>query len=461
MTDKAAAAPARPDPLAVLRSRTYLGLLVICAILGALVSAVAYFFLKLTAWLQSWLYTSVPDDLGFAKPPTWWPLPVLFLGGLFVAAVIKYLPGHGGESPVDGFKAGGVAPASAIAGIALAALGTLGAGFVLGPEAPLVALGAALAAATVRTVRHGTPAQAIAIIGASGSFAAIATLLGSPIAGAFLLMEASGLAGSMLEVVLVPGLLASGIGALIFVGLDSWTGFGTFSLAVPKLPSAPNPTVGQIGWAIAIGVAAALLGWAIRRSAALLRTVVLPRPLLITPVIGLGVGALAIAYGQSTGKPSSEVLFSGQTDMTTLLDHSAEYSVGALLMLLLCKGVAYSGSLASVRGGPTFPGMMLGAVGGLAISHLPGVPVVTGAAMGIAAMLVAMLRLPLTAVLITSLFLLPDALTVMPVEVVAVVVAYVVVLRLPDPVAPQRDRTIATPSSGPARRAGAASEPTT
>src|SRR6476659_9734037 len=176
MTDKPVASPTRPDPLAVLKSRTYLGLLVISAILGAVISAIAYFFLKLIAWLQSWLYTDLPDDLGFAKPPTWWPLPILFVGGLFVAAVITYLPGHGGESPVNGFKPGGVAPASAILGIALAALGTLGAGFVLGPEGPLVALGAALAAATVRTVRRGTPAQAIAVIGASGSFAAIATL---------------------------------------------------------------------------------------------------------------------------------------------------------------------------------------------------------------------------------------------------------------------------------------------
>jgi hypothetical protein len=52
-------------------------------------------------------------------------------------------------------------------------------------------------------------------------------------------------------------------------------------------------------------------------------------------------------------------------------------------------------------------------------------------------MTTAVLRLPLTAVLLTTLFLLPDALTVMPVEVVAVVVAYVVVLRLPDPLAPR------------------------
>jgi H+/Cl- antiporter ClcA len=422
------------DPLAVLRSRRYLGLLIISALLGVPISAIAYFFLKLVTWLQSWLYTSLPKDLGFNSSPSWWPIPVLAIGGLFVAAVIRYLPGTGGESPVNGFKPGGVAPASAIAGIALASIGTLGAGFVLGPEAPLVALGAALAAAAVRAVRRDTPAQATALIGAAGSFAAIATLLGSPIAGAFLLMEAAGLAGSMLEVVLVPGLLASGIGALIFVGLDSWTGFGTFSLSVPHLPTAPTPDAGQFGWAIGIGVVAALLGWVIRRGAALLRVVVEPRRLLLTPVIGVAIGGLTLLYVEVADKPSSDVLTSGQAAMTTLLEHSSEYSVGALLLLLLCKGIAYGASLSSLRGGPTFPGMFLGAAGGIALSHLPGVPLVAGAAMGIAAMLVAILRLPLTAVLITSLFLGSDALTVMPVEVVAVVVAYVVVVRLPDPV---------------------------
>ena len=81
------------------------------------------------------------------------------------------------------------------------------------------------------------------MIGAAGSFAAISTLLGSPLTGAFLLMEVAGIGGPMLGVVLVPGLLAAGIGSLIFVGLDSWTGLGTFSLAVPDIPAAGSARV--------------------------------------------------------------------------------------------------------------------------------------------------------------------------------------------------------------------------
>lgn len=422
------------DPLAALRSRRYLGLLFLSALLGVPLSAVAYWFLKLSSLLQKWMYSDLPSGLGFTSTPTWWSVPVLAAGGLLVAVVIRYLPGNGGESPADGFKPGGRAAGRAIPGIALAALATLGSGAVLGPEAPLVALGAALAALVVRSIKRDAPAHVIAVVGATGSFAAIGTLLGSPLAGAFLLMEAAGLAGSMLEVVLIPGLLASAIGALIFVGLDSWTGYGTFSLAVPDLPGAQSPDVAQFGWALAVGLVAAFLGWGLRKGAVILRRAVRRYRLLCTPIVGVAVAGLAIAYAESTGKAQSDVLFSGQSALPPLIDKSAQYSLGAVLMLLLCKGIAYSLSLSAFRGGPTFPAMFLGAAGGLAVSHLPGMPLVTGVAMGIAAMTTAVLRLPLTAVLLTTLFLLPDALTVMPVEVVAVVVTYVVVVRLPDPV---------------------------
>src|SRR5262249_13054286 len=92
-----------------------------------------------------------------------------------------------------------------------------------------------------------------------------------PILGAFLLMEASGLGGPMMGLVLLPGLLAAGIGSLIFIGLDSWTGLGTFTLAIPGLPQFSSPTIGEFGWALVIGVAAALVGTGIRGLGRLLR----------------------------------------------------------------------------------------------------------------------------------------------------------------------------------------------
>jgi hypothetical protein len=151
---------------------------------------------------------------------------------------------------------------------------------------------------------------------------------------------------------------------------------------------------------------------------------------LLTPMVGLGVATLAILFGEVTGRSQSEVLFSGQDALPSLIENAAGWTVGALVMVVVCKGLAYSLSLSSFRGGPTFPGMFIGAAGGIALSHLPGLPMVAGAAMGIGAMAVAMLGLPLTSVMLTALFLQADLLALTPIVIVAVVVSYVASARL-------------------------------
>ncbi len=452
------------DPLALLRSKSYVALLVLAAIIGVPVSAAAYFFLALVSKMQGWIFTDLPKGLGFHAEPLWWPILPLALAGLLVAATIRYLPGKGGHSPADGFKVGAGPPAPIeLPGIVLAALATLSLGVVLGPEAPMIALGGGLGVLAVRLVKKDAPPRTATVVAAAGSFAAISTLLGSPLIGAFLLMEASGLGGAMLELVLVPGLLAAGVGSLIFLGLDHLTGLGTFSLAIPGLPHVGSPTGAEFLWALAIGVMAAPLGCGIRWLGLFLRPHVERRMLLATPVVGLAVAGLAIAFAAGTGKGSSEVLFSGQSALGPFISNSASYTVGALLLLLVCKGIAYGASLSSFRGGPTFPAMFLGAVGGVALSHLPGLPLVYGVAMGIGAMTVVMLRLPLTSVLLATLLLSSDGLEVMPLAIVAVAVAYVVSARLtpapaPAPAAaadqrPPGEAAPVVPSRSPARPA--------
>jgi H+/Cl- antiporter ClcA len=103
----------------------------------------------------------------------------------------------------------------------------------------------------------------------------------------------------------------------------------------------------------------------------------------------------------------------------------------------VCKGLAYGISLSSFRGGPVFPGLFLGAAGGIALSHVGGLPMIAGAAMGMGAMTTAMLGLPLTSVLITTLFLGSDGVTLMPVVIVAVAISYVASARLAPPPAPE------------------------
>jgi H+/Cl- antiporter ClcA len=450
------------DPRAALRSPDYTKLLVLAALIGAPIAAAAWGFLWLVGEAQEWLYTDLPSGLGFDEEPTWWPLPLLALAGLLVALTIRYLPGHGGESPAEGFHAGGPPPTPIeLPSIFIAALTGLALGAVIGPEAPLIALGAGLGVCAVRLARRDAPATTLTVVAAAGSFAAFSTLVGSPLIAAFILMEAIGLGGPMLGTVLVPGLVAAGIGTLIFVGLDSLTGLGKFSLAIPDLPAAGTPTVAEFGWAIAIGVVAAPVGLGIRRLARSLQPHVERRILVLTPVAGLAIAGLAIAFGQVSDKRSSLVLFSGQDALGPFLDDTASYSIGALVLLLVCKTLAYGVSLGSFRGGPIFPALFVGAVGGVALSHLPGLDPVAGAAMGMGAMVVVMLGLPLSAVLLATLLLGSDGIDVTPLVIIAVAIAYVATERLtPAPAAPTAPTAPApaqaTAPAGEAPVAGAA-----
>ena len=436
----------RPDPLELLRSRSYLRLLVLAALIGVPVSALAYGYLKLVTWLQEQLFTDLPEALGFDAPPAWWPVPLVAISGLLVALAILHLPGTGGHSPADGFKPAGPLPPAELPGVLLASLATLSFGAVLGPEAPLILIGSGLGVLAVRLAARDAPDQAATVIAAAGSFAAISSLLGSPILGAFLLLETAGLGGPMLGVVLVPGLLAAGVGTLVFVGLDELTGFGTLSLALPGLPPFDRPTLAMFGWAIAFGLTAPFVGRGIQLLAVAVRPRVERRMILLMPALGAVIGGLAAGFAEATGHAGSNVLFSGQDQLGPLLAGAAGWSVGALLLLMLCKALAYALSLSSFRGGPVFPAMFIGAAGGIAAAGLPGLELVPAVAMGIGAMCTVMLGLPLTATLLATLLLGSDGLAAMPLVIVAVVVAYVTTAHLtPAPSPPAPDAGAAIP----------------
>jgi H+/Cl- antiporter ClcA len=422
------------DPVAVMRSKPYLTALLLAAVLGIPISAISYGFLALVSKIQTLVFTDLPADVFSGGAPAWWPVPWLVLCGVLTGLTIRYLPGNGGHSPAFGFHAGGGPPVDReLPGIILAALTTLSLGAVLGPEAPLIAIGGGLAALTVHLLKKDAPPMALTIMASAGSFAAISTLLGSPLIGAFLIMEAAGIGGMTLSLVALPGLLASGIGALVFVGLDNWTGLGSFSLAIPTVPPAVDPTVATMSWALAMGAAAALLGWLIRWISLSLRPVVHLNRVLVTAGLGLLIGLTAMTYQLISDNSFTQVLFSGQDALPELVEHAADYSVGVLLLLGACKTLVYGLSLSAFRGGPIFPAMFIGAVLGIASSGLPGMSLAPAIAMGIGAMCAAMLRLPLTSALLATLLLGTDGISVTPQVVVAVVVAFVITTLLPVP----------------------------
>jgi H+/Cl- antiporter ClcA len=448
-----------PEQLAAtIRSRRFVVLLLVGAIAGVVVSLAAWCFLELVNQIQRGVYVHLPSDFGYHHgPPLWWSLPVLVLAGLIVAFAIERMPGGGGHIPANGLStAGGPMLPNALPGVVLAGLTTIGLGVVLGPEAPLIALGGGLGVLTIRLARRDAPPEVVTVLAAAGTFAAVSFLFQSPLLAAILMIEVVGLGGPRLTLVLIPGLLAAGIGSLVSLGMGSWTGLSTSAYAlgsVEGLARFPRPDIADFGWTIALALAVALACVLIVRIGRRTVGVVAARRFVMLPAVGLIIGALAIAFQQITGKPFQEVLFSGQSAIPGLSDKALTWSLGALALLILFKGVAYAVSLGSFRGGPTFPGLFLGAVAGLMAGQLPGYAITPAVAVGMAAAVAAVLRLPLSAIVIATVLTTGTGAGSGPLVIVGTIVAYMVsvIFLAPAPTeAPAQAASTPAPAPAPA-----------
>ncbi len=438
----------------MMRSRPYRVLLILAAIVGLIVSLVCWGFLELVHVVQQEVYDKLPGQLGFSSEPWWWPLPVLLVAGLVTAFAIYRLPGKGGHVPYLGFTAGQPLP-SYIPGIALAGLASLGLGLVLGPEAPLIAIGTGLGILAIHVARKDSPNQVVAVVAAAGAFAAVATIFGSPLIGAVILIEAAGLGGATLPVVLLPGLLAAGIGSLCFTGVNHWTGLSNSDYALNPftLPTFTTPTFADIGWTLLLSAVAAVAVYAIIQLARASAAIVDRAPWVLLPAAGLLIGGFAIAFSEIAHEASSTVLFSGQDAFSQVFAIGPTAPISVLLWLLLFKGLAWGLSLGSFRGGPTFPAIFMGAVGGLLAAHLPGLSETPAVAVLIGATVVAMLRLPLSSILLAILLTSHAGAGSAPLVIIGVVVAYLVTLAL-------RARFEPAPAPAPSPAAAAEGETT-
>ena len=325
-------------------------------------------------------------------------------------------------------------PPIALASILPAALATLGLGLVLGPEAPLIALGLGLGALSVELIRlEGTGAQLLIL---AGAFAAVAALFGGPLIAAFLLFEVTAAAGRIpaqqIGRALLPGFVAAGTGAVVFTGVAGWSGLHQTNLALPQLPPYETLRVTDLAWCLLTAVVVAALVVAIRHLAHGIAAQSARSPAGLLIVAGLGVGALAVAFRASADRPVDLVLFSGQAELPAVV---AEGSAGVLMLLVVAKGLAYALSLgAGFRGGPVFPAIALGvATAMVAADVLPGLDTTPAVAAGIAAGTTAVLRVPFTAVLLVSLLMGASAFDVAPIAVLAAAIAWLVATALPNP----------------------------
>jgi H+/Cl- antiporter ClcA len=119
---------------------------------GVPAALAAALFVVVVHELEHWLWHDLPEYLGASGTPWYLVLGLPLLGAGVVLATRTLLPGDGGHEPLDGISVEPTLPAHA-PGVALAGIGTLAFGGVLGPEAPLIALGSAVAVAVAPLAR--------------------------------------------------------------------------------------------------------------------------------------------------------------------------------------------------------------------------------------------------------------------------------------------------------------------
>ena len=411
---------AKPTPIS---GPAYLRLVALGALIGAPAALVAAGFLALVHNLEHWLWHSLPSALGESTPPWYHVIALPVAGACVVLFARRFLPGDGGHPPLEGIG-GGATPVVHAPGIALAAIGTLAFGAVLGPEAPLIALGSVVG--MIGTLFAKVAERERRVLATAGSFSAISALFGGPIVGGMMMVESSVEMGAAALPILLPGFVAAAVGYVIFIGFGTWGGLHAQSLAVPNLPPYDGTHIYDLIIAIVVGVAAAGVVTLVRQLAGELAGHRLRRvgmPLLLLG--GAAAVGLTAQIAEWLGANSQDVLFSGQTGVPAL---AASDSTKIVLILLVGKAIGYGISLGcGFRGGPVFPAIFLG----IALATLPDIwfgtsPTVAVAA-GAAAGMAAGTRLLVTSTLFAALLVGSAGFDAVPAAVLAAAAAWLTV----------------------------------
>jgi H+/Cl- antiporter ClcA len=386
VSDDAAASP----PLA----RQILALSAVAIAVGLLAGAGASAFVAVEHHLQSLLWEDLPEALGQAQAAPWLVVLLLVTGAVIVYLAEK-LPGGGGHRPLHGFGLD-IGPGQ-IVSVAIAALGSLSFGAVLGPEAPLMAVGTALGAMAIRN--PDSPVRQVMLV--VGAMAAISAIFGNPLITTVLMLEFALMAGPKLAspVVLMPALAGMASSYVLQVGVESWSGLGQAELGVPGLAPYGELHLVDVAVAAPLAIVVAVVVMAARLGGERVAVLAQRNPLGGLVGAGLVVAACAVGVDEITGGGLNLVLFSGQSAMT---DYLAVTSVGTGAVILVGKFLGYVASLGGgFRGGAIFPAVALGVLlSTTAALVVPGASTSALAAVGISAGTAACMRMPFTALLL-------------------------------------------------------------
>jgi H+/Cl- antiporter ClcA len=359
-----------------------------------LMALIAIIFAALFLGAFGWLYGVLWTNTFVAQHR--WTIPVGVIAfSLLVGLTQRYLRApdmiHWGLP--EAMKGGGGEPdATTFPGALIAALLSLVSGASIGPEGSLSLLALQIAAWIRQRLKL---AQSTALgFGVAAVASALNGVIGSPLFTGVFASELQ-VGGSAGFVFLAWNLLAGVIGYLFFTLLK----LPVFASSIPFTPIS-TLNLANVGAAILLGVVGALLavlaGVFLQVFERLVATVFADRIVLRVAVAGVIIGVICYFL--------PEVMFTGDREVTPIIQNPAQYGVALLLFLGVLKLALLALSLKSgFLGGPTFPILFACTMFGLAFHLLlPATPLAILVLCIEAGALALALGAPLTAILLVA-----------------------------------------------------------
>jgi H+/Cl- antiporter ClcA len=411
----------------VISNRRLIGWAAVVGGVGGLLALVYYFLLKGLMYLvwNRWAgfdWLEIPPTPGFHAPV----LVITTVGGLFVGLALKYL-GTPGEiaAVVDNIHLEeGRIDVKQTPSMFFVSLISIAAGGSAGPEAPLVQMIGSFGSWIGDRLRlRGDLVRTLTF---SGMATALGAFFGAPLGGALFALEIPHRRSVEYYEALVPSILASIVGFLIFRGVLGYEG------AIYHLPVIEHLSFGFLLWAAGLGIFGGAIAWIFVGIFHFTEFFTHPfsrHPVLLATLGGAALGILA--------QFAPKVLFWGEFQIDYVINAGPELlaTYGLRMAVILLFGLAFAKMLAigftlhsGFRGGFIFPLFFIGAAAGIAMSLLiPGLPVAVSAICMMAAVNVAVTKTPIsTSVILTTL----SGTSMMPVVLVASFASYFLTTRV-------------------------------
>lgn len=334
------------------------------------------------------------------------------IGGFLVGLTVHYLGAPSGiNTAIDEIHNVGRIDYRQTPGMIVASLLSLIFGSSAGPETPLVDINGSFGSWLGNRLRLSIATTRVLTF--CGMSAALGAFFGSPLGSALLALELPHRWGLEYYEALIPALVSALLGFAVFRVNTGLTigGLYTFPLYA-ELKSEHLLFAALLG---VIGAAVAVTFILLFRSVGRLTQPLTHHPILLTTLGGLGIGLMATVLPLT--------LFYGETQIQTIINLGSRLGVGLLLLICLGKMLTVSLCLQTgFRGGFIFPLFFIGATAGMAVSLvIPQIPPTVGMVCTMAAVTVAVIKTPVSIVLILTVI---SHTEMIPVITIATIVSF-------------------------------------